>query len=125
MTTAQEQATDWVAVDWGTTHVRLWCLAADGTILTRRTSDQGMGQITAEAYESVLLQLLADHLPADAALDVVVCGMAGSRQGWIEAPYVATPVIHGPELWRSLHPSLIHGLTCISCRGSNNRIPPM
>ena len=91
MTTAQEQATDWVAVDWGTTHVRLWCLAADGTILTRRTSDQGMGQITAEAYESVLLQLLADHLPADAALGVVVCGLAGSRQGWIEAPYVATP----------------------------------
>lgn len=91
MKTAQEQATAWVAVDWGTTHMRLWCLAADGTVLTRRTSDKGMGQIAADAYENILLDLLADHLPADAALDVVVCGMAGSRQGWIEAPYVATP----------------------------------
>ena len=28
---------------------------------------------------------------AAASLPVIICGMAGSRQGWIEAPYVATP----------------------------------
>ncbi len=28
---------------------------------------------------------------AAASLPVMMCGMAGSRQGWIEAPYVATP----------------------------------
>jgi 2-dehydro-3-deoxygalactonokinase len=32
-----------------------------------------------------------DRLGADARLPVLICGMAGARQGWVEAPYLKTP----------------------------------
>ncbi|MFW2544266.1 2-dehydro-3-deoxygalactonokinase [Primorskyibacter sp. 2E107] len=80
----------WVAADWGTTHLRVWLMAADGAILERRTSPKGMGSLTPDQYEPVLLDLLGDALP-EGETPVVICGMAGARQGWIEAPYAAVP----------------------------------
>ncbi|MBT8154957.1 2-dehydro-3-deoxygalactonokinase [Epibacterium ulvae] len=91
MSQTPDQTTAWVAVDWGTTHMRLWRMATDGTVLGCQSCNKGMGQIEPHAYEGILLDMLADHLPPSAALDVVVCGMAGSRQGWAEAPYAPTP----------------------------------
>ncbi len=37
--------TDWVAVDWGTSHVRAWGIASDGTETFATQSDKGMGKI--------------------------------------------------------------------------------
>ncbi len=89
--TTLDQTPAWVAADWGTTQLRVWLVAADGTVLARKSSDKGMGRITPADYEDVLVDLLGEALPASGALDVVICGMAGSRQGWSEAPYAATP----------------------------------
>ncbi|MHA6644384.1 2-dehydro-3-deoxygalactonokinase [Mesorhizobium sp. A623] len=78
------------AVDWGTTRLRLWLLDASGNVLAERRGDDGL--ITAKA--TGFYTVLEGHLTAMAApatLPVIVCGMAGSRQGWIEAPYVDTP----------------------------------
>ena len=80
----------WVAVDWGTSHVRLWLMASDGAVLRRLDSDQGMGHLSPDQFEPAVLELLTPHL-GDTALTVICCGMAGSRQGWAEAPYAATP----------------------------------
>jgi len=87
-------AYDWVAVDWGTSRLRLWCLSGD-EVIDRRQSEDGMGRLSAGGFEAALLALLPD-LPdtrdvPGAPLPVLVCGMAGSRQGWFEAPYVAAP----------------------------------
>ncbi|MBS0123248.1 2-dehydro-3-deoxygalactonokinase [Thetidibacter halocola] len=79
---------DWIAVDWGSSHLRVWGMAGDAVVF-RRTSDAGMGRLEPDGYEPVLLALLPD-LP-DAPLPVLICGMAGSRQGWREAPYIAVP----------------------------------
>lgn len=84
------QTPDWIAVDWGTTHMRAWLRLNDGTVLDRRDSDKGMGGLSRDQFEPVLNDLLSD-LASDARLPVIVCGMAGSRQGWAEAPYVAVP----------------------------------
>lgn len=82
---------DWIAVDWGTSHLRLWKMARSGAVLGRLDSDQGMGKLAPEAFEPVLLDLLKGDLPAEGHLSVVCCGMVGSRQGWAEAGYLAVP----------------------------------
>lgn len=81
----------WVAADWGTTQLRLWLMAPDGRVLDERRAGCGMATMQPDGYEPALLGLLADVLPAEGALTVVCCGMAGSRQGWAEAPYAAVP----------------------------------
>lgn len=58
--------------------------------MRRIDSDQGMGQLNPDQFEPVLLDLLGPIL-TETPLVVICCGMAGSRQGWAEAPYAATP----------------------------------
>lgn len=79
----------WIAADWGTSNVRFWAIGADGTVLGERTSDKGMGQLKPPEFEGVLVEVAGDWL--DHTSDVVACGMVGSRQGWVEAPYQTTP----------------------------------
>jgi 2-dehydro-3-deoxygalactonokinase len=81
--------TEWVAVDWGTSNVRAWGIAADGSHSFETASDKGMGKIARADYAGVLEGLIGAKVTAGA--DVVVCGMAGARQGWLEAPYLDTP----------------------------------
>ncbi|MEZ5779817.1 MAG: 2-dehydro-3-deoxygalactonokinase [Paracoccaceae bacterium] len=82
---------DWIAVDWGTSHLRVWRMRRSGAVLGRIDSDQGMGRLAPEGFEPVLLDLLKDDLPTEGHLSVICCGMAGSRQGWAEARYSAVP----------------------------------
>lgn len=63
-------------------------------VLDERSSDNGMGKLTRDAFEPALVELIADWL-GQGVTDVVVCGMAGARQGWIEAAYASVP---GPAL---------------------------
>lgn len=81
---------EWVAVDWGTSNVRAWGIDGHGEAVFAQSSDQGMGKLTRDAYPGVLTTLL-DGRTAGAPVDVLVCGMAGARQGWLEAPYIETP----------------------------------
>jgi 2-dehydro-3-deoxygalactonokinase len=78
------------AVDWGTSSFRLWLLDAAGAVLAERRSGEGMLTASAEGFGPILEKhLAAADAPAD--LPVIVCGMAGARQGWIEAPYITLP----------------------------------
>lgn len=79
-----------VAVDWGTSSFRLWLLSRDGTVLAERRSREGMSEVAARGFEAVLENHLSSLL-VPATLPVVICGMAGSRQGWVEAGYLDTP----------------------------------
>ncbi|CTQ57571.1 2-dehydro-3-deoxygalactonokinase [Roseibium album] len=82
---------DWIAVDWGTTNLRVWALDSSGCEMIHRSSDKGMGGLAANEFEPALLELVADLLAPEIKTPVIVCGMAGSRQGWAEAPYKTTP----------------------------------
>ena len=77
----------WIAVDWGTSHLRAWLMRADGSVIERRQSDAGMGSLDRSGFEPALQALVGDVMPAP----VMACGMVGSRQGWAEAPYTAVP----------------------------------
>jgi 2-dehydro-3-deoxygalactonokinase len=81
--------TQWVAVDWGTSNVRVWGVAGDGATTFTATSDKGMSRIGREDYPLVLAELIAGR--ADDHAETLICGMAGARQGWMEAAYVDVP----------------------------------
>lgn len=61
-----------------------------GAVLAQACAPTGMGGLTPAGFEPALLALVGDWL-RDAPMDVVACGMVGSRQGWVEAPYTAAP----------------------------------
>ncbi|MCB1354230.1 MAG: 2-dehydro-3-deoxygalactonokinase [Rhodobacteraceae bacterium] len=84
-------ATAWIGVDWGTTNMRLWAFDAAGTVLAERQTGTGMAALHPASYEPALLDAAADLLPARRRTPVLVCGMAGARQGWREAPYAPVP----------------------------------
>ncbi|MFP7672979.1 2-dehydro-3-deoxygalactonokinase [Marivita sp. S0852] len=81
---------DWIAVDWGTSHLRVWGMTRDGQVKFRKDSDAGMGTLDRDGFEPALLDLLGDAL-GDDTMPVIICGMAGSRQGWSEATYHSAP----------------------------------
>ena len=86
------QLPDWIGVDWGTSNLRAWGLSDDGDVLFERSSGQGMGTLEPLQFAPVLEALLSADLPMGAdPIDVVVCGMAGARQGWHEAGYFDVP----------------------------------
>ncbi len=79
---------DWIAVDWGTSHLRAYAMSG-GAVLDERVSDDGMGSLERDQFEDALLRLVSDWLGD--RTPVLACGMVGARQGWVEAPYVTTP----------------------------------
>lgn len=78
------------AVDWGTTRLRVWLLDASGAVLDERRSDEGLLTAQHKGFAAVLDRHLQE-MNAPSGLPAIVCGMAGARQGWIEAPYVDVP----------------------------------
>ncbi|EPX81759.1 2-dehydro-3-deoxygalactonokinase [Litoreibacter arenae] len=81
---------DWIAVDWGTSNLRVWAMTDAGEVLAENGSDQGMSGLEPDEFEVTLLSHIALWLN-DTPTPVVACGMVGSRQGWAEAPYRAVP----------------------------------
>ncbi|AUH64831.1 2-dehydro-3-deoxygalactonokinase [Paracoccus zhejiangensis] len=80
---------DWIALDWGSTNLRAH--AMQGTTILAEASGPGAASLPdAMAFEFALLGVVGDWL-SDAAMPMLACGMVGSRQGWIEAPYLPTP----------------------------------
>ncbi|MBY3579647.1 2-dehydro-3-deoxygalactonokinase [Rhizobium bangladeshense] len=80
----------YVAVDWGTSSFRLWLVGKDGSILAERRSGEGMTSAAKVGFSTVLSGHLA-AVEAPEGLPVIVCGMAGARQGWVEAGYIDVP----------------------------------
>ena len=88
------QRAAWIAVDWGTTRMRAFAMGADDRVLDALPHGPGMGSLSRDEFEPTLLATLAPWIEArdaDDPLDVLVCGMAGARQGWMEAPYRSVP----------------------------------
>jgi len=93
-------AANWIAVDWGTTHLRTWHLTDSGDILANRSSDQGMNSLEPDQFEAALLSLITPWLVDGSCTQVLACGMVGSRQGWMEARYHSAPCTPVAQLTR-------------------------
>jgi 2-dehydro-3-deoxygalactonokinase len=112
----------YVAIDWGTSSFRLWYIDRAGSVLGERRSQQGMLAAAKLGFATVL----QSHLDAVGAADdlpVIICGMAGARQGWVEAGYIDTPAHLASILARAVRvpglPRDIRILPGIAQRDSN------
>ena len=99
---------DWIALDWGTTNLRAWAMARDGQILAHAMSENGMSKLSRDGFEPALLELIGGWITGP--MTAVACGMVGSRQGWVEAPYARTPCPPTPASFVAA-PTTTPGLT--------------
>lgn len=79
-----------IAIDWGTTSARAYRLGSGGEVLAVRNARLGIQHVEGGRFAEALDQLLGDW--RELAAPRIACGMIGSRQGWIEAPYANCPV---------------------------------
>ena len=91
---------DLIAVDWGTSALRGARLDGAGKVLEEKSAPLGILNVPNGDFAGVFEAQFSDWMKDGTRC--LISGMAGSRQGWAEAPYVACPA--GPEdLARHLH----------------------
>ena len=76
--------------DWGTSNLRVFRYVQGGRIAETRSAPAGVMAVGDGGFEAALQALVSDWL-AEGPAQTLLCGMVGSRQGWIETPYVACP----------------------------------
>lgn len=79
-----------IGVDWGTSQFRAFLLDDAGAVLDRSQGPHGIMTVKDGNFAGVLQNQIGGWL-AQRPLPVIMSGMIGSRQGWVEAPYVACP----------------------------------
>jgi 2-dehydro-3-deoxygalactonokinase len=107
-----------IAIDWGTSSLRGARLDNTGLVLESREFPRGILTVPPGQFEAVFHELFGDWMQEPGAL-CLISGMAGSRQGWQEAPYCPCPAgfaeLGQHLLW--LQPgriALVPGLSCFS-----------
>jgi len=80
-----------IGVDWGSTSVRAFAIARDGTIRETRRADDGV--LARSGDFPARLTALLGGWPED--VPILMCGMIGSDRGWVQAPYVPAPAALG------------------------------
>ena len=80
-----------IAVDWGTTSCRAALIADGGATLFRKASDRGILAVADRDFAGALTAIIGPWRAAHPDARILLSGMIGSRQGWVEAPYVACP----------------------------------
>ena len=80
-----------IGVDWGTTNFRAFRFDAAGQVIERRTSPAGILNVKDGRFAETLQDKVGDWI-AGGERRVLLSGMVGSRQGWLEADYLPCPV---------------------------------
>lgn len=82
-----------LALDWGTSSLRAYRFGADGRVVGSSSSDDGVGAVHDRGPRALrdALARAARRAGATRPLPTLACGMVGSRQGWVEVPYVSVP----------------------------------
>ncbi|HET7526195.1 MAG TPA: 2-dehydro-3-deoxygalactonokinase, partial [Burkholderiaceae bacterium] len=116
-----------IALDWGTSNLRASLLDEGGVVIDTRSAAAGVMAVAERRFADALLSLCGDWLQAHAHCACIASGMIGSRQGWVEAPYVECPaaladaaaqlvsVAFGDGDRHRLH--VVPGLRCVGADG--------
>lgn len=78
-----------IGVDWGSSNIRAFLVGDEGQIVDRRAAARRLTSLDRADFLPLLNTLLTGW--QSPALPVLLCGMVGSQQGWVEAPYVQCP----------------------------------
>ncbi len=74
-----------IGIDWGNSSRRAYLLDRQGMLMGQYIDDKGSLQ-HASQFEEALVELL--EMWALRQADVIMSGMVGSREGWLETPYL-------------------------------------
>lgn len=111
----EESSRPFLAVDWGSTHLRLWLLDDDpGAGALEFRSDRGIREVKPGEHQGAFLDAIGGLLErgearerfgkffqsskgstAGAAVEVYFSGMVTSTLGWVPTPYVKVPAAAG------------------------------
>lgn len=80
-----------IGVDWGTSSFRAFLIGADGEVMIRVSSSDGIMQVCEQNFEAVFDRLVGSWIDTT-RLPVLASGMITSRNGWVETPYAAMPL---------------------------------
>src|SRR5688572_29600792 len=80
-----------VIVDWGTSSFRANLVDPRGTTRDRIETGDGIQSISKDHFPNVLDRALSPWRSVHGPLSIYAAGMIGSRNGWVEMPYVPTP----------------------------------
>ncbi len=116
-----------IVADWGTTRFRGY-LIENETILDQVSSEEGVSALRKGQHRDVFMRQCGRWLEAEPDAPVLLVGMVGSREGWVEAPYAACPA--GPaeianalvsvDLGSGRKAHIIPGLTCAPAPGASD-----
>lgn len=76
-----------IGLDWGTSSLRAYLYDADGRVMASRQQAWGIRQLPEGGFTTALQAITAEW----PRCTVIAAGMVGSRQGWLEVPYVDLP----------------------------------
>jgi 2-dehydro-3-deoxygalactonokinase len=79
-----------IAVDWGTSNFRAFRINAEGAVVARCSSPQGILRVEGNFEEALRAEVGAWLQQGEH--HILLCGMVGSRQGWVETEYLRCPV---------------------------------
>ncbi len=82
----------WVAVDWGTSNFRAFLMTEDGQVIDKITASCGLLSVPTGQFSETFRQLCEPWLGSIESLPVLLGGMVGSQQGWLDVPYAELPV---------------------------------
>jgi len=107
-----------LAVDWGTSSLRGALLNTTGAVLDMREFPRGILTVLPGEFENVFNTCFSDWMQTPGLL-CLMSGMAGSRQGWQEAPYCACPAgfaeLGQHAVWlQAKRIALVPGLSCLN-----------
>ncbi len=77
-----------IAIDWGTSRLRAYRIDAAGKLREARDIGEGILAVPEGGFPAALEGIIAGW---EAEERVALSGMVGSRQGWVEVPYVDCP----------------------------------
>ncbi|MFM9939589.1 MAG: 2-dehydro-3-deoxygalactonokinase [Hyphomicrobiaceae bacterium] len=80
-----------IGLDWGSSTLRAYLFAGDGSILHLRSAPLGVLNVPDRNFAAALAQTVGDWRTAHGGLPLIVSGMIGSTIGWREVPYLACP----------------------------------
>lgn len=84
-------ATSLIAADWGTTSLRAYRIAGDGSVAGCVSLPLGILKVPDGDFDAVYGQVFGPWLDRADPVPVIAAGMIGSRQGWLEVPYLSAP----------------------------------
>lgn len=79
-----------IGVDWGTSSFRAYRMDAEGRVLDRASAQAGIMFVEQGRFADMLRRTIQPWIN-QGERRVLLAGMVGSRQGWVEAPYKPCP----------------------------------